>query len=189
MSHPTTNGITTPNTSTSIAQFNHQTNPPVFPPTQQYQYNTTPTPTSTSPLPSSNTYNTIPNSTSLPTNHYNPSAQPTFRPMYPSPASAYRPQVQQPQFIPQMSNQISQSPPPPPPSSTYPYPYSNTAAVPNTAPIPTSTYPGQPPPPPMPYAMGGATNGTPNQQMNHMNGPFPTVCRVNLDMIVLNFYL
>jgi hypothetical protein len=180
MSHPTTNGVTPPNTSTSIAQFNHQINPPVFPPTQQYQYNTTPTPTS--PLPSSNTYNTIANSTSLPTNHYNPSPQPTFRPMYPSPASAYRPQVQQPQFIPQISQ------PSLPPSSTYPYPYSNTAAVPNTAHIATPTYPGQPPPP-MPYAMGGATNGTPNQPMNHMNGPFPTVCLVNLNIIFLNFYL
>jgi hypothetical protein len=104
--------------------------------------------------------------------------------MYPSPASAYRPQVQQqqqqPQLIPQatypqMTNQNSQLPPP---SSSYPHPqYSNNlsaTATPNTVPPSTSTYPGHPgqPPPfpqPMPYAMGG---NIPTQQMNNVNGPF-----------------
>ena len=80
--------------------------------------------------------------------------------MYPSPASAYRPQIQQPQLIPQISNQNSQPPP------TYPYPQynnnSNTAA--NTTPLSAPTYPGQPPP--MPYATGGNTANATNQQVN-----------------------
>jgi len=118
-----------------------------------------------------------------PTTTHSPSPQPTIRPMYPSPASAYRPQVQQqqPQLIPQptypqMTNQNSQQPPP---SSSYPHPqYSNnlsTTATPNTIPPSTLTYPGHPgqPPPfpqPMPYAMGG---NIPNQQTNNVNGSFP----------------
>jgi hypothetical protein len=162
----------------------YQTNPPLFPPTQPYQptlnnqHNSSPTP----PLPSSNIYNTKTNPTPPPTNLYNPtppllsttatyspSPQPTIRPMYPSPASAYRPQVQQPQLIPQMPNQNSQPP------STYPYPQysnnSNTAAAANTTPLPPPTYPGQPPsfPQPMSYPMGGNTT---NQQMNNINGSF-----------------
>jgi hypothetical protein len=124
----------------------------------------------------------------LPPTTHSPSPQPTIRPMYPSPASAYRPPavVQQPQFIPQttypqMANQNSQ-PPPPPSSSTYPYTqYNNnlnTTATANNVPQSTSTYPGHPgqPPPfpqPMPYAMGGTTAGAANQQMNNINGPLP----------------
>jgi hypothetical protein len=111
--------------------------------------------------------------------------------MYPSPASAYRPQTQQPQFIPQMTNQNSQSPLPPP-SSTYPYPqYSNnanTAASTNNIPPPTATYPrppGQPLPfpQPIPYGMGVSTAGTTNPQMNNINGSFP----VNISLVKISF--
>ncbi len=133
----------------------------------------------------------------LPPTTHSPSPQPTIRPMYPSPASAYRPQVpQQPQLIPQptypqMTNQNSQ-PPPPPPShlSTYPHPqYSNhSAATANIIPPSTSTYPGHPGqslpfPQPMPYGMGGSTAGTSNQQINNINGPF----LVNIIVDKLNF--
>jgi hypothetical protein len=94
--------------------------------------------------------------------------------MYPSPATAYRPQL-----IPQVTNQHPQ--PPPPSSSTYPHPQynnnSNLAASANTIPQPTLTYPGHPgqPPPfpqPMPYAMGGSTTATVHQPMNNINAQF-----------------
>ncbi|CAF4570194.1 unnamed protein product, partial [Rotaria magnacalcarata] len=80
--------------------------------------------------------------------------QPTIRPMYPSPASAYRPQVQQtqpmpPPIYPQIPNQNA-----PAPSSNYPYPQYNNNG---TTPYVPSTFPGQLPP--MPYPMGGNTNG------------------------------
>ncbi len=92
--------------------------------------------------------------------------------MYPLPVSAYRPQVQQPQFIPSMPHPTSQ-PTPPPPSSNYPYPpYTNhLSAVPPT----TFTHPSQssPFPQPMPYAMGGTTTGTAHSQTNNINGSFP----------------
>jgi hypothetical protein len=87
--------------------------------------------------------------------------------MYPPPASAYRPQVQQPQ----MSNPNSQPSYPPP--STYPYPQYNPNS--NTASQPAPTYPGhpgQPPtfPQPTPYTMSGSTAGVTNQQNNNTNG-------------------
>ena len=68
---PTTNGLTPP---VQFQQHTYQTNPPIFPPTQQYQ----PTlmnqhnPSQTPPLPSSNFYNTKANPTPPPTNLYNP---------------------------------------------------------------------------------------------------------------------
>src|SRR5690349_13285537 len=101
--------------------------------------------------------------------------------MYPSPSPAYRPQMPQqpPQLIPQTTNQnVRPTPPPPPPSvstasSTYPYlPYNyNSNSV-------ASGHPGQPPllPQPMPYAMGGNTASSANQQNNNLNGP-PSVSR------------
>ncbi|CAF5026155.1 unnamed protein product, partial [Rotaria magnacalcarata] len=50
-------------------------------------------------------------------------------------------------------------------SSNYPYPQYNNNG---TTPYVPSTFPGQLPP--MPYPMGGNTNGANNQQMN---GPTP----------------
>ncbi|CAF2797756.1 unnamed protein product [Rotaria sp. Silwood2] len=210
ISHSIANGLTPPifppNSSTLSSQSNqhtYQTNTPIFPPTQQYQSTLTNQQNSSPTLPS-NIYNTKMNPTPAATNIYNPlsnhqyissvpptthspSSQSTIRPMYPSPASAYRPQVQQTQIVPQttypqMTNQNSQPlpPPPPPPSSTYPYPHynsnSNTSATTKTTPYLASTYPGQvgqipPLPQPMPYAMGGSTATTDNQQINNMNGP------------------
>jgi hypothetical protein len=86
--------------------------------------------------------------------------------MYPSPSSAYRPQIpqQQPPLIPQTINQNTHSlPPPPPSSSTHPYPQynhnSNTAAS------------GHPPLVPQPMAR--STAGPINQQNNNLNGPLP----------------
>ncbi|CAF1326970.1 unnamed protein product, partial [Rotaria sp. Silwood1] len=69
-----------------------------------------------------------------PSNVYNPlsTSQPSIRPMYHSPSSAYRPQVSQQssQFILSTTNQTAHPPLPsrPPPStlsSTYPYPQYN----------------------------------------------------------------
>ncbi|CAF3954917.1 unnamed protein product [Rotaria sordida] len=209
ISHSTPNGITPPifppNSSTLSTQSNqhlYQTNTPIFPPTQQYQstlnnshssspmpsipssniYNTTKmNQTPPPPPPPTNIYNPLSNPQPIPPTIHSPSSQPTIRPMYPSPASAYRPQVQQqqqPQLIPQttypqMTNQNSQ-----PNSSNYPYPQynsnSNIAPTSKTTPYLTSTYPGQVgqiPQQPMPYAMGSSTINTGNQQVNNMNGP------------------
>jgi hypothetical protein len=73
-----TRPILLPNSSTPPAQFNqhtYQTNPSIFPPTQQYQptpinqHNPSPTP----PLSSTNIYNSKANPTPPPpTNLYNP---------------------------------------------------------------------------------------------------------------------
>ncbi|CAF1266761.1 unnamed protein product [Rotaria magnacalcarata] len=186
MPHSATNGIPRPifppNTSIFPPQFNQPTNPLIFPPTQQFQSNliNQPNSNSTPPLPSTNIYNAKPSATPPAANVYNPlanqqpllptavqspPAQPTIRPMYPSPASAYRPQVQQtqpmpPPIYPQIPNQNA-----PASSSNYPYPQYNNNG---TTPYVPSTFPGQLPP--MPYPMGGNTNGANNQQMN---GPTP----------------
>ncbi|CAF5082269.1 unnamed protein product [Rotaria sp. Silwood1] len=209
MSHLTANGLTPPifppNSSTLSSQSNqhtYQTNTSIFPPTQQYQ-STSIDQYNSNPISSSNIYNTKMNSTPPPpppSNIYNPplnhqpipslppppttttytlSSQPTIRPMYPSPTSAYHSQVQQPQLVsqttyPQMINPNSQPlPPPPPPSSSSTYPYSQQNSNSNTTATTsylTSTYPGQISslPQSMPYAMGTNTG---NQQINNMNGP------------------
>jgi hypothetical protein len=109
--------------------------------------------------------------------------------MYPSPATAYRPQ---PQLIPQMTNQnlhpSSPPPPPPPPTSTsssnYPY-YSHNSNA------PTSGHPGQPPfiPQPTPYAMGGSTTGATNQQNNNLNGPPSVSIKLNNKFVQFLFFI
>ncbi|CAF3776387.1 unnamed protein product [Rotaria sp. Silwood1] len=153
--------------------YNTNINPTLSPP---YGYNTNPN------LPPTTTY---PMSQNLsPSNVYNPlsTSQPSIRPMYPSPSSAYRPQVSQQssQFISSTTNQTAQPPlpsrpPPPTLSSTYPYPQynynSNTTAA-------ATAHSGQSPP--MPYGMGGSIVGATNQQNNNLNGPL-----TNNDMVDL----
>lgn len=112
--------------------------------------------------------------------------------MYPSPSSAYRPQVQQPQFTPQatypaMTNQNSQSMPPS--SSAYPYqqqytPNPNTAQTTQANSYLPPTYPGQvgQPPPfqqPMTYGMGGNPAATAQQPPNNINAPFAVCILIN----------
>lgn len=101
-------------------------------------------------------------------------SQPSIRPMYPSPASAYQPQMSQqppPQFIPQPPNpNFPASSPLLSPSTTstsnYPQPQYNYNSNPTS-----SAYPGQPPL--MPYGMStnaAAVAGVTNQQNNNPNG-------------------
>lgn len=102
--------------------------------------------------------------------------------MYPSPASAYRPQFNaqisnpnsqptpppQPQFTPQLSNPNVQ--PPPPSASTLTYPRPQYPSQPN---IPAVSYPGHPgQPPPFPQTTPYAASTT-NPQINNINGFLP----------------
>ncbi|UJR15134.1 hypothetical protein I4U23_002099 [Adineta vaga] len=184
--HPTQNGFPPPafppNSSLPPVQFppnTYQPNSSVFPSVPQYQptlmnqHTSSPTP----PLPPSNFYPTTANPSPLPpTNLYSTippstSSQPTIRPMYPSPASAYRPQTQPSQLPSQMPNQYSQQP-----SSVYPYSQygNNSNSIATTSPAMTTqpVYSGQQPQS-MPYGMGGNINGASNQVVNNINGPFP----------------
>ncbi|CAF1127607.1 unnamed protein product [Adineta steineri] len=160
------------------------------PPPQQYQptlmnqYNPNPT----LPVQPLNTYNARVNPTPPPlpsTNLYNPppnyqptttaqSPSPHIRPMYPSPSSAYRAQLQQPQNIPQMTNQNSQ----PPPTNPSPQYGANSNIPPNTTPL--STYPGQPP---MPYTTSSNTSGNTNQKLNNINGSFANNTNNIIDLL------
>lgn len=88
--------------------------------------------------------------------------------MYPTPASAYRPQTQQPQFIPS-------TPYPSPSTIKYPYPQpmniSNTTA----------------PPIPAHYPMPSSTAS--NQQINNFNSSYPVNRIINREEVYINLLL
>lgn len=111
--------------------------------------------------------------------------------MYPSPASAYRPQFTaqisnpnsqptpppHPQFTPHLSNSnLQPTPPPPPPSaSALAYPHPQYPSHPNIPAVPYHGHPGQPPPFPQstPYATPANAASTVNPQINNINGFLP----------------